>query len=449
MAQSQHPHTVVESGDAKPKAFIIVGGGVFGLSTVLWLLGRHPGCTIILVDPTESSNPKAASHDISKILRDDYPNVFYAPLAIEAMDHWRTDSLFKAFYHEVGVLRADPGSHNEKAQSAHRSLGHESGATWMAPDKVRAAWPAFATADFDGLDRVRYNPNCGWVDAADSLEAVRQHVVNAGATLVVGEVSTLLFDAAGACAGVRLGNGDELSGTVVLCTGARTAALLAESAPERKEMHAAHRLAATGAVSFTLKAEEGEQRERFRGIPVFKNTLPSVKGESMSMTPDGILKFNCDMAFSYNQFHPPTGTNMSLAPADPHLTEWTTEEHIPLRLKKRAYKTLRGLYGDAMEGRTIDKYRICWDTTTPEHDFLITPHPQCRHLFIATGGSFHGWKFFPVIGKYVVRMLHGELDPEYADIWGWDRKAGGQVANATYSTEGDLGEWMREDDKQQ
>ncbi|KAK2006739.1 FAD dependent oxidoreductase [Colletotrichum eremochloae] len=445
MAQSQHL-TVLESGDAKRKAFIIVGGGVFGLSTVLWLLNRHPDCAIILVDPTEFSNPKAASHDISKILRDDYPNMLYAPLAIEAMDHWRADGLFKDFYHEVGVLRADPGSHNEKAQSAHRNLGHESGATWMAPDKVRATWPAFATTDFQGLDRVRYNPNCGWVEAANSLEAVRQHVINAGAILVVGEVKTLLFDTSGGCTGVRLGNGDELSGTVVLCTGARTAALLAESAPERKEIHAAHRLAATGAVSFTLKAEE-RQKDKFRGIPVLKNTLPSVKGESMSMTPDGTLKFNCDMAFLYNQFHAPTGTAMSLAPTNPHLTEWTTEEHIPRHLKNRAYQTLKGLYGDGMEGRTIEKYRICWDTTTPEHDFLITPHSQCRHLFIATGGSFHGWKFFPVIGKYIVQMLYGELEPEYAAIWGWDRKAGGQVANATYSTEGDLGEWIREDEK--
>ncbi|GJC87551.1 L-pipecolate oxidase [Colletotrichum liriopes] len=446
MAQSQHL-TVVESGNAKPKAFIIVGGGVFGLSTVIWLLKRYPNCTIILIDFTELSNPKAASHDISKILRDDYPNACYAPLAIEAMSSWRADSLFKPFYHEVGVLRADPGSHNEKAQSTHHSLGHDSGASWMTPGEVRAAWPAFGTADFEGLDRVRYNPRCGWVEAANSLEAVRQHVINAGARLVVGEVKTLLLDTNGDCTGVRLATGVELNGTVVLCTGARTAALLAESAPDRKEIHAAHRLVATGAVSFTLKVE-GEQKERFESIPVLKNTLPSVKGESMSMTPDGTLKFNCDMSFIYSQFHDPTGTTTSLGPTDRHLTEWTTEEHIPRHLKDRAYRTLRGLYGEEMRGKTIEKYRVCWDATTPKHDFLITPHSQCRNLFIATGGSFHGWKFFPVIGKYVVQMLHGELEPEYAEIWGWDRKADGQVANSTYNIEGDLGEWIREEGKQ-
>lgn len=373
-----HPFTIHERGSTRHKSIIVVGGGVFGLSTVLWLLKSKPDCTIVLVDPTELSNPKAASHDISKILRDDYPNLLYAPLAIEAMNYWRTDALFKSFYHEVGVLRADPGGHNDKALATHHRLGHNSGASWLKPDDVQAKWPGFGTADFQGLDRVRYNPRCGWVDAADSLETVRQHVINAGAKLVVGEVGTLLFDNNDDCAGVRLAKGgDVLNGTVVLCTGARTSALLAESAPGRKELHAAHRLVATGALSFTITAH-GEQRKRFEGIPVLKNCLPSVKGthaksasvgrrdtdqntgESMSMTTNGTLKFNCDMAFTYKQLHVPSGTVMSLAPSDSHLTEWTAEEHIPRHLKNRAYKTLRGLYGDEMEDRVIEKYRICW-----------------------------------------------------------------------------------------
>lgn len=40
-------------------------------------------------------------------------------------------------------------------------------------------------------------------------------------------------------------------------------------------------------------------------------------------------------------------------------------------------------------------------------------------------------------------MMHGKLETEYADMWAWDRKPGGQVANATYDIEGDLGEWMK------
>ena len=62
------------------------------------------------------------------------------------------------------------------------------------------------------------------------------------------------------------------------------------------------------------------------------------------------------------------------------------------------------------------------DTVTPTHDFLITPHPASPHLYIATGGSFHGWKFFPLLGSFVVSMLEGKLDPELSERWAWNRK---------------------------
>lgn len=41
---------------------------------------------------------------------------------------------------------------------------------------------------------------------------------------------------------------------------------------------------------------------------------------------------------------------------------------------------------------------------------------------MATCGSFHGWKFFPIIGKYVLRMLEGTLSPELQAKWAWDRE---------------------------
>ncbi|OLN85242.1 L-pipecolate oxidase 5 [Colletotrichum chlorophyti] len=428
---------------AASKTFIVVGGGVFGISAILWLRRSYPDCTIKLVDPTQTANPKAASHDISKILRDDYANPIYTPLAIKAMEFWRSHDLFKPFYHQVGLIRADTSNHSEDSRKAQLDLGHETKARWMTPDEVRARWPAFQTANFDGVDRVMFNPNCGWVEADRALEAIRQKVIDEGTELVVGEVKTLVFDANGNCTGLRLAGGDELTGVVLLCTGARTAALLAESAPERTELHAGDRITATGALSFTT-CVQGEQKKKFEGIPVLKNRLSNVMGESMSMTPDGTLKFNCDMAFTFNEVHDLTGNTMSLAPTSPAYTEWTAGDGIPERLKTRAYQTLKGLYGDEMEGKKIEKYRICWDATTPKHDFIISPHGRCKNLFIATGGSFHGWKFFPVIGDYIVQMLFGKLEPKFANTWAWDRKAGEQAANPTYATEGDLAKWIHE-----
>lgn len=86
------------------------------------------------------------------------------------------------------------------------------------------------------------------------------------------------------------------------------------------------------------------------------------------------------------------------------------------------------------------------DASTPTHDFLITPHPHCDNLHIATGGSFHGWKFLPVIGDYISDMLQGTLEADFADRWAWDPKAkasNGHSANPTYQIVGDLQDWTR------
>lgn len=82
-----------------------------------------------------------------------------------------------------------------------------------------------------------------------------------------------------------------------------------------------------------------------------------------------------------------------------------------------------------------DNYR---DAFTTSADFIISPHTrgilpppssqkqepqkQAKGLYIATCGNFHGWKFFPVLGKYIVQMLEGELEEELVQKWAWDRE---------------------------
>ena len=104
--------------------------------------------------------------------------------------------------------------------------------------------------------------------------------------------------------------------------------------------------------------------------------------------------------------------------------------------------------------------RICWYADTPTGDFLIDYHPgfppspfgseslssssssssspsspacstttrdgNCDNgtirgsLFIATGGSGHGFKFLPVLGEEVLKILEGRAyDPELKEKWRW------------------------------
>jgi sarcosine oxidase/L-pipecolate oxidase len=88
-----------------------------------------------------------------------------------------------------------------------------------------------------------------------------------------------------------------------------------------------------------------------------------------------------------------------------------------------------------------DLYR---DASTPTHDFLITPHPHAENLFLATGGSFHGWKFLPVIGDRIVDMMSGTLDKELAERWAWDKDPSlkDRMAMPSYVTSGDLADFL-------
>lgn len=55
----------------------------------------------------------------------------------------------------------------------------------------------------------------------------------------------------------------------------------------------------------------------------------------------------------------------------------------------------------------------------PDGNFLIDYHPSYDGLFVATGGSGHAFKFFPVIGDKVLAAIERRLDPELKDLWGW------------------------------
>jgi len=47
----------------------------------------------------------------------------------------------------------------------------------------------------------------------------------------------------------------------------------------------------------------------------------------------------------------------------------------------------------------------------------MSPHGACSGLYIVTGGSFHSFKMLPILGKYAVQMLDGELDPALQKRW--------------------------------
>ena len=69
------------------------------------------------------------------------------------------------------------------------------------------------------------------------------------------------------------------------------------------------------------------------------------------------------------------------------------------------------------------KFASLLTSLRPDGNFLIDYHPQHPGLFLATGGSGHGFKFFPVIGEKIVDAIERQLSPELKGLWRWPEHA--------------------------
>ena len=84
---------------------IVVGAGIFGITTALELKAR--GYRIAVLDPGPLPHPLAASTDISKVVRMEYgTDETYMEMAEQAYEGWfkSNDELREKLLNNVGVL---------------------------------------------------------------------------------------------------------------------------------------------------------------------------------------------------------------------------------------------------------------------------------------------------------------------------------------------------------
>lgn len=85
-------------------------------------------------------------------------------------------------------------------------------------------------------------------------------------------------------------------------------------------------------------------------------------------------------------------------------------------------RQIRWILGEAAPGLAEKPFfdtKVCWDGFTGDAQYLIAPHPQLEGCYVAAGGSGHVFKMFPVIGKYVAKMMDNCLDGSVEDRWKW------------------------------
>jgi glycine/D-amino acid oxidase-like deaminating enzyme len=62
----------------------------------------------------------------------------------------------------------------------------------------------------------------------------------------------------------------------------------------------------------------------------------------------------------------------------------------------------------ALARQPLNESRVCQYENTSSGDFLIDRHPRWRNVWLVGGGSGHGFKHGPAVGRYVTQLLSGE-----------------------------------------
>lgn len=271
-----------ESSVSQPtSSYLILGAGVFGASTAHHLIQRHPDAPITLVDRTRGSCEVGASWDWNKIVRADYEDVFYMALALEALDLWKDEPLYSQFFHQSGVvwMMADP-EYPKRLANNYRKLGRDLDFEIIRPEELRKRYQGlFDETDFRGAGDIFLNRSSGWAEAKSAVNAVIDHAVRAGVRNVALDIDRLIFDKSGVCIGVQAKNGETLhADRIILCTGAYTAKLMADSAPDRKDIQVGHRLTAAAVIEGLFRLDPARV-EKFKIGPVFVHRVGEVIGK--------------------------------------------------------------------------------------------------------------------------------------------------------------------------
>jgi sarcosine oxidase/L-pipecolate oxidase len=394
----------------KDTQILIIGAGCFGTSTA-YHLSQRGYTSIRVLDRYAPPSCEAAATDISKIIRSDYNVKLYARLGIESIAAWQSWPMFRDLYHVPGwILSAADLSipFVEGSIETCKELGVQ-GLETLTPERIRSRF-SVVTGKLDGWNINVWNPTAGWADAGKALERMANAAQESGVQYVSGNtkgyVQQLILDEIGECKGVITADGTRHEADrVILATGAWTPSLLeVEDQLTAKGHSVAH---------IQLTATE---TEHYAALPIMDNLE---LGYFFPPTKDGIFKM------AHSQFITNTQVTQSgITTSVPHTFVQSPADGLPLEIEAQMRRNLRRVLPELAD-RPFCYTRLCWDADTADRHFLVTPHPSHKGLFLATGGSAHGFKFLPIVGKYVADLLEGTLHPEIVSQWQW--RAGQRV----------------------
>lgn len=400
-----------------PSSILIVGSGAFGLSTAYALCRneRYKNTTLTVVDRQAFPTPDGSSIDTSRIIRPDYAAEPYTKLATIAQNRWRTD-FAPEHYHETGLTLTAWGPEQTYVTESLENvcaIGTDRTEVLNSAADIRKACGVEGTDEW-GTGNVGYtNWSSGWADAEGAMKWLYERVAKLNRVrFVTGGVKKVLIDhTTNTVSGVRLNDLSELKADLtILAAGAWTASLI--------DLRGICK--ATGQAICYMPISEEEQR------PLAKQPtlLNLTHGLFMIPPSKGLLKI-ARHGHGYVNYttipHPESeDPNETITTSLPYTAVDDPLQVVPEEGQRDCRKFLTAIHPSlCVPSRPFTRSKICWYTDTRNGDFLISYHPKYKGLFVATGGSGHGFKFLPVIGDSIIECIEGRTPEDFKGRWEW------------------------------
>lgn len=386
---------------------VVVGAGTMGAWTAYWAQVGG-GRRVTLLDAWGAGNPRATSGDETRITRAAHGHDrLYLRWARRALQHWQhfQEEWSVPLFEPSGVLWFGGRADGFEARSAETMAAESVPYEWLSPADVTARWPQVA-AD-ESMQAALFEPEGGVLYARRGVQAVVGAFQREGGTFALagvrpgrGEGGRLLevMDEQG-----RVLSGDQF----VFCCGPWLPRVFPQLLRDV--------IRVTKQDTLFIGPAAGDDRFRAESIPAWCDYDAAYYG--IGATAESGFKVAPDRLGAL--FDPSRGDRS----VDPESTRLV-----------RAYLGRR--FPDLRDAPVVGT-RVCQYESTPDGHFLIAPHPAYDNVWLAGGGSGHGFKHGPRIGEYLVRRMDGLPEGAQEDDDEHRFRIGPRLPAATARTAGD------------
>jgi glycine/D-amino acid oxidase-like deaminating enzyme len=360
---------------------IVVGAGVFGVWTAFHLAAA--GVRVTLVDAYGAGNSRSSSSDESRILRCGYGgDEIYSRMARRSLDLWRSVD-DGTLWHPCGVLWLASGADAYTAATRATLEAAEFPLLVLESRELQARYPHLSC---DGIELALLESDGGVLMARRAVQHLAGALAGRGVAVSRGRV--LPADDARRLDAVHLDDGRRLSADAfVFACGAWL--------PQALPGAVGARIRPTRQMVVYFGTPPGDDRFGASRTPAWIDFpagiygVPDIEGRGVKV---GIDEHG-------PPFDPDTGDRTPDAPSIDRARAW---------LARRA---------PALASAPVVETRVCQYENTSTGDFLIDRHPDCSNVWIAGGGSGHGFKHGPAVGEIAAGLVLSEQavnEPRFA-----------------------------------